>query len=216
MGVQYHFENRGYDSFDDFLMSLKQKKRKSIRQERKRVQNNVVVKQLTGDDLKARVWDSFYSFYLSTVDKRWGTAYLTREFFDIIGETMRDQILLVCAYENEADETPIAAALNLIGNDTLFGRNWGCLPGLHVHGLHFELCYYQAIDFAIQNGLQTVQAGAQGEHKIQRGYLPSTTYSNHYVANPQFAVAVQDFCQRESRDLVAYSEALQVYESPYK
>ncbi len=215
-GVQYHWKNQGYSSFDDFLATLKQKKRKSIRQERKKVHSNLVIKRLTGDDLKPHVWDSFYEFYLSTVDKRWGTAYLTREFFDSIGETMANKILLVCAYEPGQTKYPIAAALNLIGKDTLFGRNWGCHPGLYINSLHFELCYYQAIEHAIERQLQYVQAGAQGEHKVQRGYLPTLTHSSHYIANPDFAVAVKDFCRRESMDIRSYAEMLLVHESPYK
>ena len=215
-GVQYHWENRGYSCFDDFLATLKQKKRKSIRQERKKVHGNLVIKRLTGEDLKPHIWDSFYEFYLSTVDKRWGTAYLTREFFDLIGETMADKILLVCAFEPGDMEHPVAAALNLIGNDTLFGRNWGCQPGLYVNSLHFELCYYQAIEHAIENQLQYVQAGAQGEHKVQRGYLPTLTHSSHYLVNEDFSIAVKDFCRRESIDIRSYAEMLMVHESPYK
>lgn len=215
-GVQYHWENQEYISFDDFLARLKQKKRKSIRQERKRVQSDLVIKRLTGDELKPHIWDSFYRFYLSTVDKRWGTAYLTREFFDIIGRSMADKILLVCAFEHQSDRHPIAAALNLIGRDTLFGRNWGCEPGLYVNSLHFELCYYQAIDHAIENRLKYVQAGAQGEHKVQRGYLPTLTHSAHFLTNAEFAVAVKDFCRRESMDITSYAEMLTVHESPFK
>lgn len=215
-GVQYHWENQGYDTFDDFLTTLKQKKRKSIRQERKKVQSNLVIKRLTGEDLKSHIWDSFYEFYLTTVDKRWGTAYLTRDFFEMIGESMADKILLVCAFEPDQTKYPIAAALNLVGTNTIFGRNWGCKPGLYINSLHFELCYYQAIEHAIENKLKFVQAGAQGEHKVQRGYLPTFTYSSHYLANPDFAIAVKDFCRREAMDIRSYAEMLMVHESPYK
>ena len=223
VGVQYHWENglywheEKYASFDDFLSVLKQKKRKSIRQERKRVAHEVHIEQLTGEDLKdPELWDSFYDFYQNTVDQKWGVTYLTRSFFDIISETMADKILLVVAREKKPAGKPVAAALNFIGEDTLFGRNWGCLPGLNINSLHFELCYYQAIDFAIQHGLARVEAGAQGEHKVQRGYLPTLTYSNHIIRDAQFSVALEDFVRREAREIEAYSEALCAYESPFK
>jgi len=217
-GVQYHWKNNGYDSFDSFLSDLKQSKRKSIRQERKRVHKNVSVRWLTGNDLKdPKLWDCFYRFYLDTVDKRYGTAYLTRDFFDIISETMAERILLVAAYSKDGDDDyPIAAALNFVGEDVLYGRNWGCKPGLEMHGLHFELCYYQAIEFCIEKRFAVHEAGAQGEHKVKRGYLPVETYSSHFIDHPDFSVAVKDFCRREQRGIRQYIESMEVHENPMK
>lgn len=217
IGVQYHWLNSKqgdrYSSFEDFLRCIKQKRRKSIRQERKKVSKEVVIKQLTGDDLKdKRMWDAFYTFYCNTIDKKWGTAYLTREFFDIISMSMADRILMVVAYKGEV---PVAAALNFIGTDALYGRNWGCQPGLYINSLHFELCYYQAIDFAISHGLSRVEAGAQGEHKVQRGYLPQLTYSNHFFTDVVFSQAVERFLTREQVEINAYVEALTAHDSPF-
>ncbi|XP_010086707.2 uncharacterized protein LOC21399202 [Morus notabilis] len=196
IGMQYHWQNRNYKSFDEFLMDMKQSKRKNIRQERKKIlQQNLTMKRLQGHEIKASHWDSFYRFYRNTTDNKWGSPYLTRDFFHIMASKMGDQVLLVVA--EEGDEL-VAGALNLIGGDTLFGRLWGCHPRTYYPSLHFEACYYQAIEAAIELNLKTVEAGAQGEHKIQRGYLPVTTYSCHYLMNEGFRIAIQDFLEREA------------------
>ncbi|XP_040873387.1 uncharacterized protein [Glycine max] len=196
IGMQYHWKNRNYKNFDDFLMDMKQSKRKNIRQERKKISaQNLIMKRLRGYEIKARHWDSFYSFYRNTTDNKWGTPHLTREFFHELGAKMGDNVLLVVA--EEGDEL-VAGALNLIGGDTLFGRLWGCQPRSYYPSLHFEACYYQAIEAAIELNLKTVEAGAQGEHKIQRGYLPVTTYSCHYLIDEEFREAIQDFLIREA------------------
>ncbi|KAL6845786.1 hypothetical protein ACP4OV_024361 [Aristida adscensionis] len=179
IGMQYHWRNRNYRSFDEFLMDLKQPKRKNIRQERKKIPaQNLKMKRLRGDEIK-----------------HWGRPYLTRNFFHLLGEKMGDNVMLIVA---EHDDNVVAGALNLIGGDTLFGRLWGCLPNAYFPNLHFEACYYQAIEAAIELNLSKVEAGAQGEHKIQRGYLPVTTYSCHYFSNPGFAAAVQNFLEHET------------------
>ncbi|KAL4655039.1 uncharacterized protein LOC142622881 isoform X2 [Castanea sativa] len=196
IGMQYHWKNRNYKNFDEFLMDMKQSKRKNIRQERKKISvQNLTMKRLRGYEIKARHWDSFYNFYRNTTDNKWGTPYLTREFFHNMGSKMGDQVLLVVAEEGEEF---VAGALNLIGGDTLFGRLWGCQPRVYYPSLHFEACYYQAIEAAIELNLNTVEAGAQGEHKIQRGYMPVTTYSCHYLINTSFRKAIEDFLVRES------------------
>ncbi|TKY53847.1 hypothetical protein E2542_SST18253 [Spatholobus suberectus] len=196
IGMQYHWKNRNYKNFDDFLMDMKQSKRKNIRQERKKISaQNLIMKRLQGYEIKARHWDSFYTFYRNTTDNKWGTPHLTREFFHELGSKMGDNVLLVVA--EEGDEL-VAGALNLIGGDTLFGRLWGCHPRSYYPSLHFEACYYQAIEAAIELNLKTVEAGAQGEHKIQRGYLPVTTFSCHYLIDEEFREAIQDFLIREA------------------
>lgn len=210
-GCQYHWRNDGYDNFDQFLDALSSRKRKAIRKERKQVVDaSLTMRQLTGDDLKPEHWDRFYEFYLDTSGRKWGSAYLTRDFFDRIHHTMADRILLVTA---EDDGEMIAGAFNMIGENTLFGRNWGCLERYKF--LHFEACYYQAIEFAIERGLTTVEAGAQGEHKIQRGYLPTKTYSSHFIFNPRFREAVEDFLSRE-RAVIDHNIAQLKHESPFK
>ncbi|WJX97037.1 hypothetical protein P8452_78162 [Trifolium repens] len=196
IGMQYHWTNRNYKNFDDFLMDMKHNKRKKIRQERKKVAaQNLVMKRLRGYEIKAKHWDSFYTFYRNTTDNKWGTPYLTREFFHEMGSRMGDRVLLIVA--EDGDEL-VAGALNLIGGDTLFGRLWGCQPQTYYPFLHFEACYYQAIEAAIELNLKTVEAGAQGEHKIERGYLPVTTYSCHYLIDEEFRKAIEDFLVRES------------------
>ncbi|XP_021661945.2 uncharacterized protein LOC110651064 isoform X2 [Hevea brasiliensis] len=196
IGMQYHWKNRNYKDFDEFLMDMKQSKRKNIRQERKKISvQNLTMKRLRGYEIKARHWDSFYNFYRNTTDNKWGSPYLTKDFFHIMGSKMGDQVLLVVA--EEGDEF-VAGALNLIGGDTLFGRLWGCHPRAYYPSLHFEACYYQAIEAAIELNLSTVEAGAQGEHKIQRGYLPVTTYSCHYLVDDAFRKAIEEFLARES------------------
>ena len=193
-GLQFHWHNQDYADFDSFLASLSSRKRKNIRKERGSLADaGVVFQQLTGDDIQPEHWDDFYRFYLATIDKKWGGAYLTRAFFTEIAATLADNILLVMASQ---DGQMIAGALNFIGKDTLYGRNWGCV--CELPNLHFETCYYQAIDFAISRGLQKVEAGAQGFHKVQRGYLPVYTYSAHWLADEGFSEAVQRFLRQES------------------
>ncbi|OVA11621.1 Protein of unknown function DUF482 [Macleaya cordata] len=199
IGMQYHWKNRNYKNFDEFLMDMKQSKRKNIRQERKKISTQMLtVKRLRGDEIKARHWDSFYNCYKNTTDNKWGRAYLTRDFFHIMGEKMGDRVLLVVA---EDGDDLVAGALNLIGGDTLFGRLWGCLPQAYYPSLHFEACYYQAIEAAIELNLSKVEAGAQGEHKIQRGYLPVTTYSSHYILDEGFRTVIADFLVRETNQM---------------
>ncbi|RZC49091.1 hypothetical protein C5167_017521 [Papaver somniferum] len=196
VGLQYHWRNRDYKNFDEFLMDMKQSKRKNVRQERKKISTqNLTMKRLRGHEIKAKHWDSFYHFYRSTTDDKWGRAYLTRDFFHVMGEKMGDQVLLVVA---EDGDDLVAGALNLIGGDTIYGRLWGCLPQAYYPSLHFEACYYQAIEAAIELNLSKVEAGAQGEHKIQRGYLPVTTYSSHYILDKEFRSAIGDFVRREA------------------
>lgn len=190
---QFHWHNRGYASFADFLGELSSRKRKMIRKEReKALENGIEIDWVTGSDLTEDHWDAFYAFYMDTGARKWGSPYLTREFFSLIGERMADDTLLVMA---RRDGRYIAGALNFIGSDALYGRNWGAVE--HHPFLHFECCYYQAIDFAIERGLARVEAGAQGEHKLARGYLPSRTHSAHWIANASFREAVADYLSRE-------------------
>ena len=196
---QFHFENRGYASFEDFLGELSSRKRKTIRRERKdALSPGIDIVWLTGSDLTEDAWDAFFSFYMDTGSRKWGQPYLTREFFSRIGETMANRIVLIMA--KRAGRT-IAGAINFLGADTLYGRNWGAIE--HHPFLHFEVCYYQAIDFAIANKLRWVEAGAQGEHKLARGYLPHTTYSAHYISDPGLRRAIAQYLKRER----AYVEA---------
>jgi len=197
LGVQYHWQNQGYGSFDDFLAALNSRKRKAIRKERAAIGNyGLTLRQLSGAEIEPRHWDAFFAFYMDTGSRKWGSPYLTRRFFDLIGTTLSDHVVLMLA---EKDGRPVAGALNLRGRDALYGRNWGCLAEFRF--LHFELCYYQAIDYAIAHGLARVEAGAQGEHKIQRGYLPVATHSAHWIADPAFRDAVAEFLKRETRVL---------------
>ena len=159
---------------------------------------------LTGDEIKSRHWDAFYRFYIDTSDRKWGTAYLNRTFFSLLGESMPDRVLLVMA---EYDGELVGGALNLIGETTLYGRNWGCIADFKF--LHFEACYYRAIDFAIERGLARVEAGAQGQHKIQRGYLPTYTFSNHYIPNQSFRNAVAEFVEREREHMAIEKRELE-------
>ena len=192
-GQQYHWQNRGYESFDDFLGSLSSRKRKVIRRERRAVADQgIVLSTLTGDAIAERHWDAFYGFYRDTSDRKWGSAYLTRAFFSLIGETMAGNVVLVLA---EADGRYVGGALNLMGRDTLYGRYWGCAEEYRF--LHFEACYYRAIDFAIARGLKWVEAGAQGPHKIQRGYLPRRTYSAHWIADAEFRRVIERYLAEE-------------------
>lgn len=193
-GSQFHWSNNGYESFDDFLAGLSSRKRKAIRKERAAAQGEVNIVALTGDTITEAHWDAFWEFYQDTGARKWGRPYLTRAFFSLLGETMAEKVLLLLALR---DGRPVAGALNLIGADALYGRYWGCSADIPF--LHFELCYYQAIDFAIANGLGRVEAGAQGEHKLARGYGPVPTWSAHFIADPGFREAVADFVERERR-----------------
>lgn len=191
-GVQFHWTNRGYGSFDDFLADLASRKRKNLRKERAAATEGLTIRHLTGAAITEAHWDAFWIFYQDTGSRKWGQPYLTRAFFSMLGEAMGDRVLLIVA---ERDGVPIAGALNLIGADALYGRYWGCIED--VPFLHFELCYYQAIDAAIARGLSRVEAGAQGEHKLARGYAPVATWSAHYIPDPSFRRAVADFVERE-------------------
>jgi uncharacterized protein len=201
---QFHWENSGYDSFESFLAALASRKRKVIRREREdALAAGVSVHWLTGADLTENVWDAFFDFYMETGSRKWGRPYLTRPFYSLVGETMADRILLVMAKRNGRW---IAGAINFIGSTTLFGRHWGSIE--HHPFLHFELCYYQAIQYAIEHKLARVEAGAQGEHKISRGYLPTTTYSAHYILDPALRRAIEDFLKHERAYVAAAGEEL--------
>jgi hypothetical protein len=191
---QFHWHNDGYGDFEDFLASLSSRKRKAIRKERATALNGLRVEQLTGDAIEERHWEAFWRFYQDTGARKWGRPYLTRSFFSLLGERIANRVLLVFAMDGD---TPVAGALNLIGADTLYGRYWGTTT--EVPHLHFEICYYQAIDYAIANGLARVEAGAQGEHKLSRGYRPVPTFSAHYLADPHLREAVASFLEAERR-----------------
>lgn len=191
-GTQFHWTNHGYATFDDFLAALASRKRKAIRKERAAAVEGLTIRHLTGTDIGEREWDAFWTFYQDTGSRKWGRPYLTRAFFPMLGAALGERVLLILA---ERDGVPIAGALNLIGDDALYGRYWGCTED--VPFLHFELCYYQAIDAAIARGLASVEAGAQGEHKLARGYAPVPTWSAHYIPDPNFRRAVADFVARE-------------------
>jgi predicted N-acyltransferase len=212
MGQQFHWLNDGYKTFDDFLGALNSRKRKQIRRERRdALQGGMEIETLTGRAIRREHWDAFYRFYRATADRKWGDAYLTRGFFDLLGGRMAERVVLIMA--RKAGRY-VAGALNLIGRDALYGRNWGCLGDFPF--LHFEACYYRAIDFAIAHGLKRVEAGAQGQHKIQRGYLPVPTYSAHWIRDPGFARAVEDFVRRERLALEYEMGQLENELSPFK
>lgn len=210
-GHQFQFENRDFGSFEDFLNSLSSRKRKAIRKERRQVvQAGLEIVHLTGADLTTEHWDRFFEFYNDTGARKWGTPYLTRKFFSQISENLNEKILLVFALrEGEA----IAGAFNFIGSDTLYGRYWGSSE--YHPSLHFELCYYQAIEYAIEHGLTRVEAGAQGEHKLARGYLPTKTSSVHYLPDPGFRKAVRHFLSNEQRYIKMEHEVLSEH-SPFR
>jgi predicted N-acyltransferase len=212
-GIQYHWHNRGYGDFEAFLGALASRKRKAIRKERQAARAGLDFAALRGSEIGAAEWDAMWAFYQDTGSRKWGRPYLTRDFFDRIGETMGDKLLLFLAYRNGL---PIAGALNLIGPDTLYGRYWGTVD--EVPFLHFELCYYQAIEWAIAHGLSSVQAGAQGEHKLARGYEPVISRSAHYIPDPGFRRAVAAFLDEERRAIAAEAqwerEALPYRSSP--
>ncbi|MBA2934012.1 N-acetyltransferase [Sphingomonas sp. CGMCC 1.13654] len=202
-GSQFHWHNEGYRDFGDFLAALSSRKRKAIRKEREAAQAEVEIRHLTGTEIGEAEWDAFWAFYQDTGSRKWGQPYLTRPFFTMLGERMGDRALLMLAYRHGQ---PVAGALNLIGGDTLYGRYWGCTE--EIPFLHFELCYYQAIDAAITHGLSRVEAGAQGEHKLARGYRPVPTWSAHYIPHAGFRRAVEDFIVRERRAMEEQIELL--------
>jgi len=210
-GYQFHWRNRGYGGFEDFLSDLSSRKRKAIRKERAQaLSGGLSVRIAAGNDITESDWDAFFGFYMETGSRKWGRPYLTRPFFSLLQAAMPERIVLILA---ERGRRPVAGALNLCGRDALYGRYWGAVE--HHSFLHFELCYYQAIDYAIAHGLGRVEAGAQGEHKIQRGYLPAPTFSAHYIADPGFRAAVARFVAEETRGIEAEMAALAEL-SPFK
>jgi predicted N-acyltransferase len=208
---QFHWQNNGYHTFDDFLNELSSRKRKTIRRERRcALDNDIEIEWLTGSDLTEAHWDDFFNFYMDTGGRKYGTPYLTREFYSLIGETMADRcVLMMCKRQDRY----IAGAINFIGGDTLYGRHWGCVEDHKF--LHFETCYYQAIDFAIAHKLKFVEAGAQGPHKLARGYQPVTTRSAHYIRDPGLSDAVEDYLTRE-KQFVEHESAVLARHTPFK
>ena len=204
---QFHWENKNYPNFDVFLGDLSSRKRKMIRKERETAQGHgLTIRMLTGEDIQPQHWDAMWTFYQDTGSRKWGTPYLTRAFFDELHDTMRGDVLLCLAFDGDR---AVAGALNFIGRETLFGRYWGCTETYSC--LHFELCYYQAIDWAISHGLQRVEAGAQGEHKLARGYLPTPVHSLHFMPDPAFAKAVSRYLDQERRAVDEEIEVLTAY-----
>jgi len=211
-GRQFHWENGGYRTFEDFLAALNSRKRKQIRRERRdALATGIEIETLTGGNLESRHWDAFYRFYMAMTERKWGGGYLTREFFDLLHRRLADRVVLVMARQGKRY---VAGALNLVGGDTLYGRNWGVIGDFPF--LHFEVCYYRALDFAIARGLKRVEAGAQGEHKIQRGYLPVPTYSAHWIRDPDFARAVESFLARERQSVEQEMAMLEDELSPFR
>jgi predicted N-acyltransferase len=212
IGTQFHWTNHGYASFDDFLAALASRKRKQVKRERRdAAASGFALKTLRGHEITPRHWKAFHRFYQATTDKRWGrSAYLTPRFWPLLGEALGERVVLMVA---EQDGEPVAGALNLLGADALYGRNWGAV--VDAPFLHFELCYYRAIDFAIEHKLPRVEAGAQGEHKIQRGYLPVPTYSAHWIAHGGLRAAIADFLDRERPAMLREMAALATL-SPFK
>ena len=211
LGLQFHWDNNNYADFDGFLAALSSRKRKVLKRERRDANAcGLEFIALRGPEISKAQWAAFYGFYTSTVDRKWGSAYLTKSFFPLLGERLGDQVVLMLALKAGK---PIAGALNLMGSDTLYGRNWGCTEEFPF--LHFELCYYRAIDFAIAHNLKRVEAGAQGEHKIQRGYLPQPTYSAHWIAHTGLRRAVANFLTEERAEKLAHMRALAEF-SPFR
>lgn len=211
-GLQFHFENRDYEDFDTFLASLNARKRKNIKKERAAAAaTGLRLEALSGDDLRSDHFDAFYAFYADTSDRKWGQAYLNREFFELLHQRLADQIVLMMAFD---EDRPVAGALNLKSSTTLFGRNWGCLQDHKF--LHFELCYYQAIDYALAHGLRQVEAGAQGGHKVSRGYEPSLTYSSHHIEHPDFRRAVEGFLAEERQQMQAEADYIAANMTPFR
>ena len=209
-GVQFHWTNDGYGSFDDFLAALSSGKRKNIRKERLRAQEGLTILRLQGEAITPPYWDFFFRCYMDTGSRKWGSPYLNRTFFHLLGDRMRDDCVLFVAEENGR---PVASALNLVGSDTIYGRYWGCTRDIPF--LHFELCYYQAIDYAIEHGLRLVEAGAQGEHKLLRGYAPVATYSAHWIEHRGLRDAVAQFLSAEMPAVAHEIEALHDH-TPFK
>ena len=204
-GEQFHFLCDGFSTFDDFLAALASRKRKAIKRERREaLGDDVTIEWVTGSSIGPQHWDSFFKFYMDTGSRKWGRPYLTRSFFSLVGASMAERILLVMAKRNGRY---IAGAINFIGDDALYGRNWGAIEDRPF--LHFEVCYYQAIEFALARGLKRVEAGAQGEHKLARGYRPVVTYSAHEFADARLAKAVADYLRRER---AAVAETIAYYE----
>ena len=210
LGLQYHWFNRGYSSFDEFLAALSSRKRKTIRRERALARAGLEIRALRGAEIGPAEWDAMWAFYQDTGSRKWGRPYLTREFFELIGERMGDRLLLFLACRGPR---PIAGALNFLGRDTLYGRYWGCTE--EVRFLHFELSYYQAVEWAIDHGFASIQAGAQGEHKIARGYEPVLTRSAHFIPNRSFSEAVADFLEGERAAMISELEWLR-QDLPYR
>jgi len=210
VGLQYHWHNHGYVSFDAFLAELSSQKRKTIRRERARACESLTIRRLRGDDIKAADWDFFFRCYMDTGSRKWGSPYLNRSFFTLLGERMADKCVLFVA---DVEGTPVASALNLIGGEALYGRYWGRVAD--VPFLHFELCYYQAIAFAIELGLPRVEAGAQGEHKLARGYVPAPTYSAHWIAHAGLRQAVKQYLDAETPAVTDEAELL-LEHTPFK
>lgn len=208
--IQFHWSNREYQTFDDFLAVLASRKRKAIRKERAAAAQGLVFRHVVGRDITEADWDAFFGFYQDTGARKWGTPYLTREAFTLLGERMEDRVLLMLAYDGDM---PVAGALNFIGGSALYGRYWGCREERPF--LHFELCYYQAIDAAIARGLSRVEAGAQGPHKLARGYEPVKTWSAHWIADPGFRAAIADFLERE-REGIAVDQMFLDQRTPFK
>jgi hypothetical protein len=209
--TQFHWRNQDYESFEGFLDTLASRKRKAIRRERRdALEGRLEVKWITGSDITEAHWDAFFRFYVDTGDRKWGQPYLTREFYSHLGGSLADRIVLMFAYDGDE---PIAGTLNLVGRDALYGRYWGCTR--QVPFLHFELCYYQAIDYAIAHKLKLVEAGAQGEHKLARGYEPTITRSIHWIAHPGLRGAVADYLDQERRAVDRNKEMLAQY-TPFR
>jgi predicted N-acyltransferase len=209
---QFHWQNQGYAAFDDFLSAMSSRKRKNIRKERETALqgSGITIETLTGKELTEAVWDDFFAFYMDTGSRKWGRPYLTRSFYSLAGERMGDRIVLVMA---RRAGRYIAGAINFLGDDAIYGRHWGCVENHPC--LHFEVCYYQAIDYAIAHGLGRVEAGAQGEHKLARGYVPVITRSAHHIAHPGLRRAVEDYLAREREYVEMESEALTAL-APFK
>ena len=211
LGLQYHWHNRGYATFDDFLATLSARKRKSIKRERRDANAaGLTFETLQGASITQADWQAFYQFYRNTIDRKWGSAYLSAEFFPLMAQRLGERVVLILARNGS---TPVAAALNLAGGDTLYGRYWGATE--YVPGLHFETCYNQAIQFCIAQQLRFFEGGAQGEHKLSRGLLPTPTSSAHWIADPRFAHAIEEFLHEEAGHVARYQEALSSH-TPFK
>ncbi len=212
IGQQFHWHNQGYKTFDDFLATLISRKRKAIKKERRQLAElGLDIRAIPGDEMTEQYWDAFYQFYLATTDKKWGQNYLQRDFFSLLGERIPGAVVMIMAFDGDK---PVGGALNLKGSDCLYGRNWGSLESHKF--LHFECCYYRAIDYAIEHGLARVEAGAQGPHKIQRGYLPVPTYSLHYIRDPGFENAVENFVTQERAQVEQDIIDIELAYSPYR